>query len=239
MKALILNSGMGQRMGAETAHHPKCMTWLDGENTILSRQLEMLKKAGIREVVMTTGYLESELWAYCHKLETGLEFVFVNNPLYDKTNYIYSIYMARKEVMDDILLIHGDLVFSESVIKKMIESPYSGMAVSTTAELPQKDFKAVIKKDADGKNRIEKIGVEFFENAVAAQPFYRLYKKDWMVWLEEIGRFCEDGITGCYAENAFNRISDRCCIRPVDVGMELCHEIDTMEECEKIVWEIK
>ena len=61
MKALILNSGMGSRMGVLTAEQPKCMTEISGKETILSRQLRQLAEAGIDEVVMTTG-LSTAFW---------------------------------------------------------------------------------------------------------------------------------------------------------------------------------
>ena len=68
MKALILNSGLGHRMGALTSEHPKCMTEISSTETILSRQLNLLCECGITEVVMTTGYFDSVLVNYCHSL---------------------------------------------------------------------------------------------------------------------------------------------------------------------------
>ena len=91
MKALILNSGLGSRMGALTSEHPKCMTEISSRDTILSRQLRQIANAGIEEVVMTTGYYDGVLVKYCQDLELPVHFTFVNNPIYDKTNYIYSI----------------------------------------------------------------------------------------------------------------------------------------------------
>lgn len=61
MKALILNSGMGTRMGVLTKEHPKCMTDLLNNETILSRQLRIIEKSGITDVVLTTGYFEDVL----------------------------------------------------------------------------------------------------------------------------------------------------------------------------------
>ena len=58
MKALILNSGLGSRMGVLTSEHPKCMTEISAHETILSRQLKIIADAGIEEVVMTTGYYD-------------------------------------------------------------------------------------------------------------------------------------------------------------------------------------
>ena len=226
MKALILNSGLGHRMGVITKEHPKCMTEISSKNTILSRQLRQLVAFGIEEVVMTTGYYDKVLVDYCHALHLPLKFTFVNNPVYDETNYIYSIYCAKEYLKDDdIILMHGDLVFENLVMEAVIESPVSCMAVSSTLPLPEKDFKAVIK---DG--RIDKVGIEFFDNAMAAQPLYKILKNDWLVWLNNIERFCENKNRKCYAENAFNEVSEQCNIYPCDVQDMLCAEIDTPED---------
>ena len=82
MKALILNSGLGSRMGVLTSEHPKCMTEISSKETILSRQLRQIADAGIEEVVMTTGYYDGVLVNYCNSLELPLHFTFVNNPLH-------------------------------------------------------------------------------------------------------------------------------------------------------------
>ena len=82
MKALILNSGLGHRMGVITKEHPKCMTEISAHNTILSRQLRQLVSFGIEEVVMTTGYYDQVLVDYCKRLHLPLKFTFVNNPEY-------------------------------------------------------------------------------------------------------------------------------------------------------------
>lgn len=228
MKAVILNSGLGHRMGVLTSEHPKCMTEISHRNTILSRQLRQCVEYGVEEVVMTTGYYDQVLIDYCNFLHLPLKITFVNNPIYDKTNYIYSIYCAKEHLKnDDILLMHGDLVFENLVFEAVVNSPDSCMTVSSTLPLPEKDFKAVIK---DG--HIEKVGIEFFENAMAAQPLYKIKKVDWLAWLSNIERFCENDNRKCYAENAFNEVSDKCIIKPLDVKDMLCSEIDTPEDLE-------
>ena len=229
MKALILNSGLGHRMGDITKKHPKCMTELYNGETILSRQLHLLSKTGIKEVVITTGYFDNVLIDYCHSLNIQLIFKFINNPAYSATNYIYSIYCAQKELHDDIILMHGDLVFDESVLMDLLKNKNSCMKVSSTASLPDKDFKAVVKNE-----RIFKVGVEFFNSALEAQPLYKLNKKDWEVWLKEIVSFCENGNTNVYAENAFNQISDKCEIYALDAKDRLCAEIDTPEDLARV-----
>lgn len=229
MKALILNSGMGSRMGILTKEHPKCMTKIDTNDTIVSRQLKLIKKNGIKEVVMTTGYYEEVLKNYCNNLQLSLNIEYVNNPKYKDTNYIYSINCAKNSLQDDIILIHGDMVFSENVFKKVLKSENSCMTISSSISLPEKDFKAEIHN-----GWIKKIGIEFFNNSVAAQPLYKLKKDDWLKWLSSINEFCERGETSCYAENAFNIISDYCMLMPLDIKNELCSEIDNENDLIKI-----
>lgn len=230
MKALILNSGMGSRMGTFTSEHPKCMTEISGNGeTIISRQLRQLADAGIEEVVMTTGPFDNVLVNYCQSLQLPLHFTFVNNREYKETNYIYSIYCAREHLKDDdIILMHGDLVFENSVFDDVIRSGRSVMTVSSTIPLPEKDFKAVIQQ-----GHITAVGIEFFNEAMAAQPLYKLKRDDWKIWLDKIIRFCESGDDRkrrCYAENAFNLVSDSCMIYPLDVKNRLCNEIDNPED---------
>lgn len=169
MKALILNSGLGSRMGVLASEHPKCMTEISSRETIVSRQLRQLAEAGIQEVVMTTGIFDGILVNYCRSLELPLRITFVNNPVPRDTNYIYSIYCAREYLDDDLILMHGDLVFENAVLDAVLESEKSCMAVSAALPLPEKDFKAVVRG-----GQIRKVGIEFFHEAVAAQPLYNL-----------------------------------------------------------------
>jgi phosphoenolpyruvate phosphomutase len=204
------------------------MTEISARETILSRQLTMLAEAGITEVIMTTGAFDGVLVSYCNSLDLPLHITFVKNPVYDKTNYIYSIYCARDYLKDeDIILMHGDLVFENTVFDQVIASETSCMTVSSTLDLPEKDFKAVI---AEG--RVQKVGIEFFNEAMAAQPLYKLLKEDWNKWLSGIIAFCESGEEAkrkCYAENALNEIADKN-IAALDVQDMLCAEIDNPED---------
>lgn len=226
MKALILNSGMGTRMGDITSEHPKCMTDITNGETILSRQLRLLAEAGVEEVVMTTGYFNEILVDYCYSLKLPLKYTFAHNPIYNETNYIYSIYCAKDILKDqDILMLHGDLVFELSVLKDILAFENSCMKVSSTLPLPEKDFKAVINGD-----RVMKVGVEFFDSATEAQAMYKLNKQEWNMWLDRICEFCETDRRKFYAEVALNEITDNCEIYAYDVKDRLCSEIDTPED---------
>ena len=247
--ALILNSGLGHRMGDLTASHPKCMTELGNGETILSRQLRLLWEAGIRRTVMTTGYLAEVLEEYARALTEqlpGMEISFVYNPEYRETNYIYSVYLAGEPLgwpaeggngpaARDILSLHGDLVFEQSVLEEMLNSPASRMKVSAALPLPEKDFKAVV----DDAGRVEAVGVRFFDRCLEAQALYRLTPRDAGLWMGAIRRLVESGRRDCYAEDALNElmadpVAEKPDIRALDVGTRLCAEVDTPEDLEKV-----
>lgn len=235
MKVLILNSGMGTRMGVLTKEHPKCMTDISDSDTILSKQLRIIENAGITDVVITTGYFDKVLVDYCKSLNLDLNYSFVKNDIYDKTNYIYSIYCAKEELKDeDIILMHGDLVFEDSVFEDVLMFDKSCMTVSTTLPLPEKDFKAVFDGD-----RVKKVGIEFFDNALSAQPLYKLLKDDWNIWLDKICEFCAKENRKCYAENAFNEVSDKCKIYTLDFKDRLCCEVDNKQDLDVVVEKLK
>lgn len=234
MKALILNSGLGSRMGVLTSEHPKCMTEIYGNETILSRQLKQLLDMDITDVVITTGAHDKVLREYVLSLNLDMDITYVFNPDYMTTNYIYSIYCAAHQLNDDMIIMHGDIVFENSVLEEIISAKHSCMAVSTTMELPKKDFKAVLKNGL-----INKIGVEYFEDAYAAQPLYKICYNEWKVWLAQIVNYCEKGEISCYAENAFNDVSDLCTVYPLDVQDRLCSEIDTPEDLSCVAERVK
>ena len=234
MKALLLNSGIGKRMGNFTKNACKCMVDLGEGITIISNQLTLLSKLGVKDVCITTGPFADQLEQYVCTKFPDMNFVFVHNPRFSETNYIYSIYLAREVLHDDIIMMHGDLVFEETVLSQILGSPRSVVAVDSGIPLPEKDFKACTLGD-----RVAKIGVNFFENSVASQPLYQLKQSDWEIWLQEIIRFCEAGQTNVYAEEAFNAISSSMQLYPLDIVGHLCREIDNPEdlkEVQKIYW---
>lgn len=158
----------------------------------------------------------------------------MKNPVYDKTNYIYSIYCAREYLDDDIILMHGDLVFENEVFDQVVNSDTSCMTVSSTLPLPEKDFKAQI---VDGK--VMKVGVDIFNDAMEAQALYKLNRADWKVWLDKITEFCEAGNSKVYAENALNELNGAANISALDVKNLLCSEIDNPEDLAVVTDKLK
>ncbi len=226
MRALILNSGVGRRMGALTEHQPKCMTPVGCGHTIVSWQLELLRRVGVTDIVMTTGPFPGLLEQ--HTQMPGIRYV--HNPCFQETNYIYSMYLARELLDDDVLLLHGDLVLEESVLRELAASAHSAVALEAGAALPEKDFKARL---AEG--RITEIGVGIFgADCAASQPAYKLLRADIRLWLEAIVDFCRRGETGVYAEDALNTVLDRIRLEPLPLGGRLCREVDCQEDLEAV-----
>ena len=229
MKAIILNSGMGTRLGELTQNNPKSLVNINENETIFSRAISILSNFDIDEFIITTGYLNEVLIDYCEENFQDINFNFVHNPVYDKTNYIKSLDLIGN-LEDDVILLHGDLVFELKTAKKIINSNESCVVVDTTLEIPNDDFKAKIEN-----NHIKYIGVDYFEDdAVSCQPFYKLKNHDWQAWKSNISNFCSNNKTNVYAENALNEITDKVLIKPMDLKGLLCMEVDNKNDLEKV-----
>ena len=227
MKALIFNSGLGNRMGALTAKSHKSMVRLRNGESLFSRQLRLLAAAGIEDVVVTTGPFEEQL-----RLEAArhrdLRVKFVRNSHYAETNYIYSMYLARNELDSDLLMLHGDLVFSNKVLHRLLHSEEPNLgAVNPEEPLPDKDFKARI-----SAGRIVEISVDITgPDCVAFQPLYKLNREFVSSWLREVDLFVRDGDCGVYAENALNRLlPNELELLPFSYAKHLVAEIDTPDD---------
>ena len=136
MIALLLNSGRGTRMGDETREHPKCMCRLDDQDTIISWQVKLLRRVGVKEAVVTTGPFADMLREHLESLNAGITFHYVPNPDYMNTNYIVSMDNARALLeADDVISLHGDLVLAPEVMDMLAAAPVSSVAVD--ASLPR------------------------------------------------------------------------------------------------------
>lgn len=228
MKAIILNSGIGKRMGTLSRQKPKCLIELTQDETILSRQIQLLTNNDINEVIMTTGPFEEKIKKYLTTKFPKVDIKLVNNPNYSITNYIYSIFLIPRNLINEgIILMHGDMIFEDIVLKKVINSQNQNcVLVNKKIQVPNKDFKGKIESGS-----IKKIGVDLFgPNCYLLMPLYKLSKNSFLIWMNEIERFIDKGATTVYAENAFNTISDQLIIFPVYFEDELCMEIDTVED---------
>lgn len=229
MRAFIFNSGRGSRLGALTAAQPKALVPLANGETLLSRQLRLLGKAGVGDVVISTGYLAEQIEAATAPFAAqGMRFEFVHNPDYQKTNAIVSLERAAGYVRGEaLLMLHGDLVFDEGWIGDVCAAEATDLAaVDATPPLNEKDFKARIENGT-----IAAIGVDLFgEDCVNFMPFYKLSAQALDLWLEAVHAAIGRGETQIYAETAAAPVLCKMQLAPFSYAGRLLAEIDTPED---------
>lgn len=121
MQAIILAAGMGRRLGEYTRNNTKCMVKVNGVR-LIDRLLTQLSSLNLNKVVIVTGYEGKKLREYVGPVYKGLAIEYVNNPVYDKTNNIYSLSLAREQLQaDDTLLIESDLIFEDSLFPMIMD----------------------------------------------------------------------------------------------------------------------
>ena len=134
MKAIILVAGMGSRLKALTKDNPKCMVKVNGE-TLIERVLSQLDKCNLEEIILVLGYKKEVLKEYINNLKIKTKVSYIDNDIYDKTNNIYSLYMAKEEMLkNDILLLESDLIFDDSILKNLTADSNKNMAVIASYE---------------------------------------------------------------------------------------------------------
>ena len=130
MQAVILAAGMGKRLKELTSNATKCMVEVNGE-TMIEKSLRNLDHLGIlNRIVFVVGYEGQKLMDYVNSLGIHTPVEFINNEVYFKTNNIYSLYLAKDKLLeDDTLLLESDLIYEESVIRKLVENPYPSLVL--------------------------------------------------------------------------------------------------------------
>ena len=129
MQAIILAAGMGKRLKDLTQNNTKCMAKVNGI-TLIDRMLHQIEKQHLSRIVIVVGYKGKKLIDYIATLDIQTPIVFVNNPIYDKTNNIYSLALAKEYLKEeDTLLFESDLIFEDAVIDAIVNDPRDTLAL--------------------------------------------------------------------------------------------------------------
>lgn len=129
MQAIILAAGMGKRLKDLTNDNTKCMVKVNGV-TIIERMLGQLDKLDLSKIVIVTGYKGEKLKEYISTLKVKTEIEYIDNDIYDKTNNIYSLYLARENLLnEDTLLLESDLIFEDGVLEKILGDKNPNLAL--------------------------------------------------------------------------------------------------------------
>jgi len=129
MQAIILAAGMGKRLKDLTKNETKCMIKVNGI-AMIERMLTQLDNLELSRIVLVTGYKAENLKVFLTTLHIKTPIVYIGNPIYDKTNNIYSLYLAREYLrQEDALLLESDLIFDDSVLNTLVDDPHPSLAL--------------------------------------------------------------------------------------------------------------
>lgn len=129
MQAIILAAGMGKRLKDLTAGNTKCMVKVNGV-TLIERMLSQLDSQQLSKIVIVVGYEGNKLINYISTLNVVTTIEFIENPIYDKTNNIYSLALAKEKLLeDDTLLLESDLIFEDAVLDTLVKDPRETLAL--------------------------------------------------------------------------------------------------------------
>lgn len=129
MQAVILAAGMGKRLKELTRNNAKCMVEVNGI-TLIERALRILDKKDLSKIVVVVGFEGKKLIDFINALHISTPIVFVNNDIYDKTNNIYSLLLAKEYLVhEDTLLLESDIIFEEGVIDTLLDDSRETLAL--------------------------------------------------------------------------------------------------------------
>lgn len=170
MQAIILAAGMGRRLGEFTKNNTKCMVPVNGVK-LIDRMLTQLAALHLQRVVIVVGYEGQRLRNYIgNRYDDVLRIEYVNNPVYDKTNNIYSLALAKEQLKeDDTLLIESDLIFDDSMFPLILDDPRPNLALVAKYETWMDGTMVCIDDDCNIVNFVPKKAFSYAET-------YRYYK---------------------------------------------------------------
>ena len=155
MQGLMLAAGMGKRLGKYTQGNTKCMLEVAGE-TLIERAVNALRSAGIHRLIMVVGYKSKNLKNFIKQKIKDMEIIFIDNDDYDKSNNIYSLYLAKDWLeKDDTIMLESDLIFEDRMIQELVANKNKDVALVAKYEQWMDGTVVTI----DSKNRI----TEFIE----------------------------------------------------------------------------
>lgn len=162
MQAIILAAGMGKRLGEYTKNNTKCMLPVNGVR-LIDRTIEILCRKNISRLIMVVGYKAQNVIDYIgHRYENRIEIDYIQNDIYEKTNNIYSLALAKKELCeDDTILLESDLIFEESMLDLLIKHKDKDLALVAKAETWMDGTMVTIDEERNILNFVSKDNFDF------------------------------------------------------------------------------
>ena len=161
MQAIILAAGMGKRLGEYTQNNTKCMVEVNGVK-LIDRVFKQLATLPISRVVMVIGYEGEKLRNYLGDEKEGLRIDYVENSVYNKTNNIYSLWLAKQQLQeDDTLLIESDLIFDDQMLPLICNHPEPNLALVAKYEPWMDGTMVLIDDDRNIVNFVSKAAFDY------------------------------------------------------------------------------
>ena len=235
MQAIILAAGMGKRLGEYTKSNTKCMVPING-TPLIDRTIGQLSKLRLNRVVVVVGYEGRKLMDYLGSERNGLKIEYVNNPIYDKTNNIYSLALAEKQLQeDDTLLIESDLIYDDGMFDLLLKNPNPNLALVAKYESWMDGTMVKIDQDNNIINFITKAAFDYDEvdsyyKTVNIYKFSKEFSRDKYVPFLEA--YCKAVGNNEYYENVLRIISflSKSDLKALPITNEKWYEIDDKQD---------
>lgn len=232
MKAIILAAGTASRLRPLTLHTPKCLLHV-GERTLLQRSIDALTRSGVDELVIVTGYLHEKIEDFVATHYPSLPVTFIHNPVYDTTNNIYSLWLARPEADgQDVLLLDSDLLYDPEITRRVMQAEADNVLTLIRHELGEEEMKVVV----DAHGAISEISKTCSPAAAAGESLgiERMGKAYTKALYEELDTMMNsEHLENKFYELAFERLIPRGhTFTVIDVTECFSCELDTVEDFE-------
>lgn len=236
MQAIILAAGMGKRLGEYTADNTKCMVPVNGIR-LIDRTLEQLARLSLNRVVIVVGYEGQKLIDYIgNRFDDRLRIEFVENPVYDKTNNIYSLALAKEQLQeDDTLLLESDLIFDEGMLDLLVENPYPNLALVAKYETWMDGTMVCIDDDNNIVNFVTKAAFRYadVDNYYKTVNFYKFSREfSQQKYVPFLEAYMKSVGLNEYYENVLRIISflNNHDMKALPIGNEKWYEIDDKQD---------
>ena len=236
MQAIILAAGMGRRLGELTKGNTKCMIEVNGVK-LIDRMLLMLSELNLSRVVIVVGYEGQKLIDYIGtRYDDRMKIEYVNNPIYDRTNNIYSLALAKEQLQaDDTLLLESDLIFEKSLLDMLLENPYPNVALVAKYETWMDGTMVRIDSDNNILNFVPKKAFRYedVEHYYKTVNIYKFSKKfstnDYVPFLEAYSKVMGNNE---YYEQVLRILTalDRTELKALPIGDKKWYEIDDVQD---------
>ena len=176
MQAIILAAGMGKRLGELTKNNTKCMVEVNGIR-LIDRMITQLSKFNLNRLVIVVANEGKKLIDYIgHRYDDILKIEYINNPIYDRTNNIYSLALAKEELCkDDTILLESDLIFEDRMLELLINHRDPDLALVAKYETWMDGTMVCVDNDRNITNFVPKEAF-CYENADVYYKTVNIYK---------------------------------------------------------------